>query len=51
MKQCELFNVQSKYQSALPPLAQAVRGPNCCTFSKRFIYAVGFETNANRTSI
>ena len=51
LKQCEQFGIYSKQQSALPPLSQAVRGPNCCTFTKRFIYAVGFETTSNRTSI
>ncbi|CDW90976.1 traf-type zinc finger family [Stylonychia lemnae] len=51
LKQCETFNTTTKQQQALPQLSQAVRGPNCCTFSKRYVYTVGFETQGNRTSI
>jgi hypothetical protein len=51
LRQCESFNLTSKWQQALPQLSQAVRGPNCCTFTKRYIYTVGYETFANRTSI
>ena len=51
LKQCEYFEITTMNQRALPSLQQAVRGPNCCTFSHRYIYTVGYETRGDRTSI
>lgn len=51
LRSCETFNIDTKQNENLQNMAQPYRGPTCTSFQKRYVYAVGFEVQMDRTSM